>query len=86
MTTLISELVRCLSQTAARTLRTRAEGPALSRAELAALATLHDMTAATLAAGAPPTDGPAATSLAALEQLAAFDMAIVEKARARPAG
>ena len=85
MTTLLSELVRCLSQAAARELRARADGPALSRAETAALATLHDMSAATLAVGAPPAGLAGATDLATLEELTAFDMRIVEAAKARAA-
>lgn len=84
MTTLLSELVRCLSQATARELRARADGPALSRAETVALATLHEMSAATLAVGAPPAALAGATDLAALEELAAFDMRIVETAKARP--
>jgi hypothetical protein len=82
MTTLLSELVRCLSQAAARELRDRADGPALSRAEAVALATLHDMSAATLTVGTPPEKLAGATDLASLEELAAFDMKIVETAKA----
>ena len=83
MTTLLSELVRCLSQAAAHELRARADGPALSRAETVALATLHEMSAATLAVGAPRAGLTDATDLATLEELAAFDMRIVETAKAR---
>lgn len=83
MTTLLSELVRCLSQAAARELRARADGPTLSRAETVALATLHEMSAATLAVGPPRAGLTDATDLATLEELAAFDMRIVETAKAR---
>ena len=83
MTTLLSELVRCLSKAAARELRERADDPALSRAEMVALATLHEMTAATLTVGTPPTELVSATDLDSLEKLAAFDMKIVESAKKR---
>lgn len=85
MATLLSELVRCLSQAAALELRNRADGPPLSRAETLALATLHEMSAATVEIGPPPAALIDSTDFAALEDLAAHDLRIVEKVKARRA-
>ncbi len=85
MTTLLSELVRALSESAARELRGRSDGSPLTRAEMSALATLNDMAAAALAIGPVPERLSAATDLASLEELTGFDMKIVERAKARRA-
>lgn len=82
MATLLSELVRVLSSAAARELRGRADqGPALSRAEFMALATLNDLSAACCAAGKPAPGLQDTTDLALLAELAAFDMAIIDSAK-----
>ena len=82
MATLLFELVRALSGAAAGELRARSDGPALSRAELVALATLSDLAAACCEAHpAPRVDD--IHDLASLERLAAFDLKIVDNVRAR---
>jgi len=48
-----------------------------------ALATLHELSAAIIAAGAPPDEQLAVDRLEALSRLAAFDMSVVNAARAR---
>lgn len=83
MATLVSELVRCLSKASAREIRARLDGPAFSRSELNALATLQDMSEAVISIGPAPDDLMQATDLESLEALAAFDMTIVDRARKR---
>lgn len=81
MATLLFELVGVLSRTAARELRGRAEGPALSRAELMAVATLGELAGACCAAEPPASAAIGTSDLAGLYRLTAHDLAIVDQVR-----
>lgn len=84
MATLLSELVRVLAGSTGATLRARADGPGLSRAELLAVATIVDHAAILVDADIPPTP-VADAGWPAFHALATFDLdrvAAVQRLRA----
>jgi hypothetical protein len=84
MATLLSELVRVLSATAADAMRARADGPPLTRAEMLAIATVADLAAHYTGAALPvQAEAQGAPDWRALKQSAAFDLDRVEASAAR---
>lgn len=81
MATLLSELVRVLSAAAGRELRQRADGPALSRAEIMALATLSDLATACLTTGEGPATGDNCVDWDVLLELASHDFQVIDIAK-----
>ncbi|MGE4431316.1 MAG: hypothetical protein AB7E05_11310 [Sphingobium sp.] len=81
MATLISELVRVLSQAASTELRARADGTPLSRAEMLAVATLNELSAVYLTESTPPSLPAGEIDWAALEAIAQFDADLIDMAR-----
>ena len=83
MATLLSELVRILSDTSARELRARADNTPLSRSEMLALATLNELAAACLSGSEVPALPGEGVDWTALAAVTAHDLALVNAARER---